>query len=199
MTMRRLGDALEVEAMAVYHHFPLGKEQLFDAVVENVTDTTASRTRDASIDMAQDEHPDEAPEEEPPLPWDARIGRWAHDYRRRLLQHAGALPLLIHRRPDTPAALKSREEHVAAFREAGLHGVAVADAAAALESYVFGAAVSQVRSESPHGAAEPETLERLFRRAGDADTNFDSRFVAGLDALILGHTGVRPTNTVTHA
>ena len=33
LTMRRLGDALEVEAMAIYHHLPHGKEQLLDAAV----------------------------------------------------------------------------------------------------------------------------------------------------------------------
>ncbi|QVQ52966.1 TetR/AcrR family transcriptional regulator C-terminal domain-containing protein [Spiractinospora alimapuensis] len=196
LTMRRLGDALEVEAMAVYHHFPLGKEQLFDAIVEYVTDATPRRP--AEVDDDEEELVEE-PAEEPPPPWDARIGRWAHEYRARLLRHAGALPLLIHRRPDTPAALRSREDHVAAFREAGLSGPAVADAAAALESYVFGAALTQVRSESPHGAAEPETLERLFQRAGDAATDFDSRFLAGLDALILGHTGVRPAHTAAPA
>lgn len=32
LSMRRLGDALEVEAMAIYHHFPLGKEQLLSLI-----------------------------------------------------------------------------------------------------------------------------------------------------------------------
>ena len=30
LTMRRLGDALQVEAMAIYHHLPRGKEELLD-------------------------------------------------------------------------------------------------------------------------------------------------------------------------
>src|SRR4051794_39300855 len=41
LTMRRLGDALEVEAMAIYHHLPRGKEQLLDALVGYVADLPA--------------------------------------------------------------------------------------------------------------------------------------------------------------
>ncbi|MFD0891522.1 TetR family transcriptional regulator, partial [Streptosporangium algeriense] len=37
LTMRRLGDALQVEAMAVYHHLPRGKDALMDALAEHVT------------------------------------------------------------------------------------------------------------------------------------------------------------------
>ena len=37
LSMRRLGDALDVEAMAIYHHFPRGKEQLFNAIAAYVT------------------------------------------------------------------------------------------------------------------------------------------------------------------
>src|SRR5262245_39016386 len=40
LTMRRLGDALEVEAMAIYHHLPRGKEALMDALAEHVTSVT---------------------------------------------------------------------------------------------------------------------------------------------------------------
>lgn len=209
LTMRRLGDALEVEAMAVYHHFPLGKEQLFDAVVEYVTDAAGpdpevedahddwDTVTDKSDESAANDPNDPNDEAEviaaqPPCPWDERIARWAHNYRARLLRHSGALPLLINRRPDTPSALNTREDHLAAFHEAGLRGTAIADAAATLDSYVLGSAVSQVRAESPHGTADPTTLEVLYRRAG-GDTDFDSRFVAGLNALLWGLTGVRVT------
>ena len=37
LTMRRLGDALQVEAMAIYHHLPRGKDALMDALAEHVT------------------------------------------------------------------------------------------------------------------------------------------------------------------
>ena len=46
LTMRRLGDALEVEAMAIYHHFPLGKEQLtkiVDVQLQSLRKRLASR------------------------------------------------------------------------------------------------------------------------------------------------------------
>src|SRR3954452_7218175 len=36
LTMRRLGDALQVEAMAIYHHLPRGKEELLDGLIAHV-------------------------------------------------------------------------------------------------------------------------------------------------------------------
>src|SRR5437868_13679036 len=46
LTMRRLGDALEVEAMAIYHHLPRGKEQLLDGLVAHVAAAPASMPTD---------------------------------------------------------------------------------------------------------------------------------------------------------
>jgi len=44
LTMRRLGDALEVEAMAIYHHLPRGKEELLDGLVSHVAMLPARTT-----------------------------------------------------------------------------------------------------------------------------------------------------------
>ena len=45
LTMRRLGDALQVEAMAIYHHLPRGKEALMDALAEHVTAVHVEQAR----------------------------------------------------------------------------------------------------------------------------------------------------------
>ncbi|MDA2811300.1 TetR/AcrR family transcriptional regulator [Nocardiopsis sp. RSe5-2] len=192
LTMRRLGDAMEVEAMAVYHHFPLGKEQLFEAIAEYVTDVHRARAETAEEALGEEEgdpqgDPDEGAEEEPDdRPWDERLRSWAHDYRAALLKHSGALPLLINRRPDTEAAVRSLELQYAAFSEAGLEGRDVVNAAAALESYVTGAVVHEVRAgglESPH----PTRLDGRFPTVtGLRHTELDhgQAFAEGLEKLL---------------
>ncbi|MGK5559059.1 TetR/AcrR family transcriptional regulator, partial [Actinomadura kijaniata] len=69
LTMRRLGDSLEVEAMAIYHHLPRGKEQLLDGLVAHVAAAPADATGAAG--------------------WRDALRRWAVAYRARLLEHAG--------------------------------------------------------------------------------------------------------------
>ncbi|MDT0303903.1 TetR/AcrR family transcriptional regulator C-terminal domain-containing protein [Streptomonospora wellingtoniae] len=194
LTMRRLGDALEVEAMAVYHHFPLGKEQLFDAIVAHISDVTRGRAgADGEEDAGRGEDgggaADDAEEDLAPAgerPWDERLRDWALDYRRALLDHAQALPLFIHRRPDTEAALRTLELHYAAFTEAGLSGDRVVQAAAALDSYVTGAVIHEVRADGLP-AREPAAVDGRFPLAAALEgvrLDPERRFTDGLNALL---------------
>ncbi|RNL81954.1 TetR/AcrR family transcriptional regulator [Halostreptopolyspora alba] len=210
LTMRRLGDTLQVEAMAIYHHFPLGKEQLFNAIVEYVTDVTRNHgsqtpdedeaTEPAGRTQAWEaEEGDQTHETAPPVddrPWDERLRVWAHDYRAALLRHSGALALLINRRPESAAAMRTLESHYAAFAEAGLRGSAIVDAAAALDSYVTGAVVHQVRSEgisSPNPAALDGRFPTVAHMAQQVSPDHERSFSAGLEALLTALTrGVAP-------
>ncbi|WP_433469707.1 TetR/AcrR family transcriptional regulator [Spirillospora sp. CA-128828] len=135
LTMRRLGDALEVEAMAIYHHLPRGKEQLLDGLVAHV----ASAPADASADASGGGR------------WQDVLRAWAGGYRGRLLTHAGVLPLVVTRR--NPAALTTT---VASLREVlRLGGVAEDTAAVAahtLLGYVIGHAALEVRGTAEDGA-----------------------------------------------
>ncbi|MUL43383.1 TetR/AcrR family transcriptional regulator [Streptomonospora sp. PA3] len=189
LTMRRLGDALEVEAMAIYHHFPLGKEQLFDAIVAYISDVFR---RPAGEDEQEDppgedgEEAGDAEEAPDPRPWDERLRTWALDYRRALLDHAQALPLFIHRRPDTEAALRTRELHYAAFTEAGLSGADVVQAAAVLDSYVTGAVIHEVRADGLP-AQHPAVPDGRFPHASalrGVELDPEHRFTRGLDSLL---------------
>ncbi|GGV21816.1 TetR family transcriptional regulator [Actinomadura cremea] len=152
LTMRRLGDALEVEAMAIYHHLPRGKEQLLDGLVAHVA--AAPVSTDVPGGGAGD-----------------ALRGWARDYRARLLEHAGVLPLVVTRR--NPAALT---ETVASLREVLRLGGAAEDAAAVaahtLLGYVLGHAALEVRGTAEDGA--------------DRAVDWDARFDAGLDLVLNG-------------
>ncbi|WP_242892769.1 TetR/AcrR family transcriptional regulator [Actinomadura litoris] len=144
LTMRRLGDALEVEAMAIYHHLPRGKEQLLDGLVAHVAAAPATPGGAGGA-------------------WREDLRGWARDYRTRLLAHAGVLPLVVTRR--NPAALTGT---VVSLREVMRRGAVPEDAAAvaahALLGYVIGHAALEVRGTAEDGAD----------RAVDWDARFDA-------------------------
>ncbi|CAL9604270.1 hypothetical protein SUDANB121_05515 [Nocardiopsis dassonvillei] len=173
LSMRRLGDALEVEAMAIYHHFPLGKEQLFNAIAAYVTSPGATGDtppEDGAGEDAEDAHL--SGEEADTRPWNERLTSWADDYRARLLEYSGALSLLVHRAPATPADTAARALVHRAFTEAGVPADDLDRAAAALYSYCLGSVVHQVRHQGDEDAPDAEEAT--------------ARFHHGLRALLRG-------------
>ncbi|WP_340137789.1 TetR/AcrR family transcriptional regulator [Bailinhaonella thermotolerans] len=129
LTMRRLGDALEVEAMAIYHHFPNGKEQLFDALTEYVT----------AIDV---ETPTDAP-------WRERIAAWCRASRAQLLDHPGVLSLVT-TRPPRGAARQALDRQLEILADAGLADPA--QALYSLRSYLLGSVSVDLQDpERPRG------------------------------------------------
>lgn len=174
LSMRRLGDALEVEAMAIYHHFPLGKEQLFNAIAAYVTSPAATGTVPLDDGEASEDAEGAKEPEEDTRPWDVRLTEWAEAYRERLLEFSGALSLLVHRAPRTPSSDATRALVHDALTEAGLEGEDLERAADALHSYCVGAVVHQVRHQDEEDA--PDAAESR------------ARFHHGLRALLRGLT-----------
>lgn len=162
LTMRRLGDALEVEAMAIYHHLPRGKEQLLDGLVAHVAAAPAATTSSGR--------------------WQDVLRAWAEGYRERLLAHAGVLPLVVTRR--NPAALTTT---LASLREVLRRGGVAEDAAAVaahtLLGYVIGHAALEVRGTAEDGAAA-----RIASGEGGEGgaVDWDARFRAGLGVVLGG-------------
>src|SRR5919198_2494502 len=72
LTMRRLGDPLEVEAMAIYHHLPRGKEELLDGLIAHVAALPATLPRPANGTRPS------APD------WRTLLRSWGTAYRARL-------------------------------------------------------------------------------------------------------------------
>ncbi|WP_338036354.1 TetR/AcrR family transcriptional regulator C-terminal domain-containing protein [Nocardioides oleivorans] len=86
LTMRRLGDQLGVEAMALYRYVA-GKEELLDGVVEVIVG-----------DMEHDSDVLRMPREG----WQDFLQRLAHGVRRVALAHPRAFPLVASRPPEAP-------------------------------------------------------------------------------------------------
>ncbi|MEW2358502.1 TetR/AcrR family transcriptional regulator C-terminal domain-containing protein [Spirillospora sp. NPDC029432] len=159
LTMRRLGDALEVEAMAIYHHLPRGKEQLLDGLVAHVAAAPADAAGTAG--------------------WRDALRSWARSYRERLLGHAGVLPLLVTRR--NPAALATTTASLREILRTGRIPEATAAVAAhTLLSYVIGHAAMEVRGRAGEGTGAQAVAEP------DGPVDWDARFLAGLDLVLAG-------------
>jgi AcrR family transcriptional regulator len=86
LTMRRLGDRLGVEAMALYRHVP-SKEHLLDAVVERLV--AGVKDNDAVVLDPRDG-------------WQDFLQRLAHGVRQMALAHPKAFPLVVSRPPEAP-------------------------------------------------------------------------------------------------
>ncbi|MGI8868175.1 MAG: TetR/AcrR family transcriptional regulator [Mycobacteriales bacterium] len=86
LTMRRLGDALGVEAMAVYRYFP-SRRALVDALVESTVTETAT-------DPGAQLHPDDD--------WRDYLDRIAHGVRQMALAHPRLFPLIATHPTEAP-------------------------------------------------------------------------------------------------
>jgi TetR/AcrR family tetracycline transcriptional repressor len=144
LTMRRLGDALQVEAMAIYHHLPRGKEELLDGLVAHVGILPADTRPLGGED------------------WRDRLRSWARAYRAQLVEHAGVLPLLVTRR--NPAALATTSRSIGeVLRLAGFLESAAAPAGHTLLSFLIGHAALEVRGREEN-TPEPVDWDRQFDR-----------------------------------
>ncbi|MFC4061806.1 TetR/AcrR family transcriptional regulator C-terminal domain-containing protein [Planomonospora corallina] len=163
LTMRRLGDALQVEAMAIYHHLPRGKDALMDALAEHVTAVHA----------------------EPAGSWQETARAWCRASRDALREHPGVLALALTKPPKGRAAAAVREQ-TEQLAEAGLPDAA--EAVRALRAYVFGAVAVEVQqsgwADPPGDEGETEPWRPPSRGGGSAAADAD--FERGLDALLAG-------------
>ncbi|MEV0424366.1 TetR/AcrR family transcriptional regulator C-terminal domain-containing protein [Streptosporangium canum] len=164
LTMRRLGDALQVEAMAIYHHLPRGKDALMDALAEHVTTVHA----------------------EPGGSWQDSARAWCRASRAALREHPGVLALALTRPPKGRAAIAVREQ-TDQLADAGLADAG--RAVRAMRAYVFGAVAVEVQQS---GWAEPaDDDDEPWRppSRGGGSPAADDDFELGLNALLAGLDG----------
>lgn len=145
LTMRRLGDSLEVEAMAIYHHLPHGKEQLLEQLIAHVA--------------AHPVPPGDADPRE-------RLRAWAGAYRDRLLAHAGVMPLIVTRR--NPAALAATTLSIQeVLRAAGLPEAEAAVGAHTLLGYLLGAVALEARERAAAVTPDDDGRDARFHAGLD--------------------------------
>src|SRR5690606_27337319 len=97
LSMRRLGAALGVEAMALYHHVD-GKEALFDGLVEHVFAQTSARPSSRRD-------------------WREWARAYAEELRSTLSAHPNVLPLVVSRPAQTPRNHEAMERAITALEE----------------------------------------------------------------------------------
>lgn len=171
LSMRRLGQALGVEAMALYNHFA-DKEAILDAVASLVLASVPVPSRQG--------------------PWKSRIKALCSGVRTAALRNPNLFRVVM-TRPSPPAAgVPLIDATVAAFADAGLKPELQAAAYHLCFIYVRGFCLWEIEeySRKPSGA-ELEAMALQFPRAAAATKwisteDADRQFARGIEIILRG-------------
>jgi len=136
LSMRKLGDALGVEAMSLYNHVA-NKDALLDGMVDLVF---------GEIDLPTGG-----------VDWKAAMRQRAQSARQALRRHPWAIALMSTRTSPGPATLRHHNAVIGSLRAAGFSVAMAAHAFSALDSYIYGFALQE--ATLPLGDTEEETVE----------------------------------------
>lgn len=175
LTMRRLGKALGVDPMAIYHYLP-NKAALLDNLIEAVW---------MEFDL--------------PTAWGERslaegLVLAARQYRQTILRHPNTLPLLSSRPSMTPGALAKIEGLVGFMVRYGLEIEEAITAVNVVSAWVVGTLWSQSPPnafQAPRPVGLPPGMENVApllttqAKAG-VDPHHERTFEAGLSWLVAG-------------
>jgi AcrR family transcriptional regulator len=186
LSMRKLGQALGVEAMALYYHFA-NKERVLDGIVDLVFGEIDLPTIGAD--------------------WKAAMRQRAISVRDALLRHRWAIGLMESRTNPGPANLRHHDAVIGCLRAAGFDMAAVATAYSLLDSYIYGYAMTKMNlpfddttdivdlSEKmlePFPLGEYQNLaDFLTEHAMQPGYDFAHEFEYGLDVILDGLERVR--------
>ncbi len=183
VTMRKLGQALGVEAMSLYNHVA-NKEAVLDGLVDMV--------------YSEIELPCEGQD------WKAAMRQRAISAREALMRHRWAIALMESRTHPGPANLGHHDAVLRCLREAGFSVADAAHAYSALDSYIYGFALQQAALPFDTGQQAAEVADDImgqFRSAGYAyphlaematehvmrpGYSYAAEFEYGLDLLLEG-------------
>jgi AcrR family transcriptional regulator len=186
LSMRKLGQALGVEAMAVYYHFA-NKERVLDGIVDLVFGEIDLPTIGAD--------------------WKAAMRQRAISVRDALLRHRWAIGLMESRTNPGPANLRHHDAVIGCLRAAGFDMAATATAYSLLDSYIYGFALTKMNlpfedtsdivemSESmlaPFPPGEYQNLaDFITEHAMKPGYDYADEFEYGLDVILDGLERVR--------
>ncbi|MEO7982070.1 MAG: TetR/AcrR family transcriptional regulator C-terminal domain-containing protein [Sporichthyaceae bacterium] len=180
LSMRKLGQALGVEAMSLYHHVT-NRDDLVDGMIDLVF---------AEIEFPLDGE------------WQAAMRARAVSVRAVLGRHRWANGLMESRSTPGPANLRHHDDVIGCLRRAGFPVALVAHAYSLLDSYTYGFAMSDraLPFESPEQVAElaqailarfpvdeyPHLAELTFEHVLKPGYDYGKEFAFGLDLLLDG-------------
>jgi AcrR family transcriptional regulator len=181
LSMRKLGQELGVEAMAVYYHLA-NKEQVLDGIVDLV--------------FSQIELPVAGTD------WKSAMRSRAISLHDVLLRHRWAIGMMEARQNAGPANLRHHDAVIGNLRAAGFDSAMVAHAYSLLDGYIYGFALTKMNLpfETPD-EVDVATRRMLEPVAMDAYPNlvafvsehimlpgydFDDEFEYGLDVILDG-------------
>ena len=188
LSMRKLGQELGVEAMALYHHFA-NKDDLVDSMVDLVF---------GEIEL-------------PPTggDWRTAMRQRAIAVRDALQRHRWAIGLMESRRRPGPANLRHHDAVIGNLRAGGFDIAMAAHAYSLLDSYIYGFALTKMNLpfETSDDVAEvaqsmlepfpadeyPYMVEILTDHVMKPGYDYGEEFEYGLDLILNGLERVRGT------
>jgi AcrR family transcriptional regulator len=186
LSMRKLGQELGVEAMALYHHFA-NKDDLVDGMVDLVF---------GEIELPPSTHD-----------WRTAMRQRAIGVRDALLRHRWAVGLMESRRRPGPANLRHHDAVIGSLRAGGFDIGMAAHAYSVLDSYIYGFALTKMNlpfetSDDVADVAQsmlqpfppdeyPHMLEILTDHVMKPGYDYGEEFEYGLDLILDGLERVR--------
>ena len=175
LSTRRLGAALGVEGMTLYHYVP-SKTALLDGMVERIL-------MKADLLAGADEG----------VPWTEAVRRMAHNLRAVLVEHRAMLPVVATRPVTSREALLLLERGLAILRAQGLELAEAMDIVNAVTMFVIGHTLAEVGQTPGHEDAEPgppdvtglPNVAEAFTTGAGLD--FEPRFSRTVDIIIDGY------------
>jgi AcrR family transcriptional regulator len=179
LSMRKLGEALGVEAMSLYNHVA-NKVDLLDGMIDAVF---------AEIGPPSDE-----------AGWRTAMRRRAISVRRVLRRHRWAIGLMDSRTSPGPATLAHHDAVIGVLRRGGFTVAQTAHAFSVLDSYIYGFALQEkgLPFEGPEQTAEsaaamfaefpadryPHFVELATQHVLQPGYDYGDEFEFGLDLII---------------
>jgi AcrR family transcriptional regulator len=186
LSMRKLGQELGVEAMALYYHFA-NKDEIVDGVVDLVFSEIDRPVAGAD--------------------WKMEMRRRAISLRDALMRHRWAIGLMESRRNPGPASLLHHDAVIGNLRGAGFDMELVAHAYSVLDGYIYGFALTKMNLpfETEEEVADvaqtmldpfpvdqyPNLVAFITEHAMKPGYDFGDEFEFGLDLILDGLDRVR--------
>ncbi|GGK84351.1 TetR/AcrR family transcriptional regulator [Streptomyces flaveus] len=181
LSMRKLGEAVGVEAMSLYTHVA-NKEDLLNGMIDSVF---------TEIDLPSDEDD-----------WKTAMRQRALSMRQVLSRHRWAIGLMESRASPGPATLRHHDAVLGCLRKAGFSVALTAHAYSALDSYIYGFALQErdLPFDTPDETAElaqailaqapadqyPHLAELTTEHILSPGYDYSDEFEFGLDLILDG-------------